>query len=172
MIEYTGKLYAENMSFAIVVSRFNESINNNLLAGALDSLKRSGVKDDNISVSWVPGAYEIPLVAKTLAASKKYAAVITLGTVIRGATPHFDYVAGQVASGVSQASSETGVPVIFGVLTTENIEQALERSGTKAGNKGFDCAQAAVEMANLMKELEKSGHHVESNVKIEDVVRS
>lgn len=148
-----GNLIAKGKKFAIVVSRFNAFISEKLLEGALDGFKRHGVKDDEITIAWAPGSYEIPLVAKKLAGSKKYDAVVTLGAVIRGATAHFDYVAGGAAKGVAQASMETGVPVIFGVLTTDTIEQAVERAGTKSGNKGFDAAMAAIEMANLMEQL-------------------
>lgn len=148
-----GTLISKNRKYAIVVARFNAFISEKLLDGALDGLKRHGVKDDEITVVWTPGSYEIPLVAKKLAASKKYGAVIALGAVIRGATAHFDYVAGNAARGAAQASMETGVPVIFGVLTTDTIEQAVERAGTKSGNKGFDAAMAAIEMANLMELL-------------------
>lgn len=148
-----GSLISKGKKFAVVVARFNAFISDKLLEGALDGLKRHGVKDEEITVAWTPGSYEIPLVAKKLAASKKYDAVIALGAVIRGATSHFDYVAGEAAKGVAQASNDTGVPVIFGVLTTDTIEQAVERAGTKSGNKGFDAAMAAIEMANLMEQL-------------------
>jgi 6,7-dimethyl-8-ribityllumazine synthase len=148
---YEGHLIGTDIKVAIVVSRFNEFITTRLLAGAEDALQRHGVNTENISVMWVPGVYEIPLAAKKLAASKKYDAVITLGTVIRGATPHFDYVSNEVAKGVANVSLATEIPVIFGVLTTENIEQAIERAGTKAGNKGWEAAVNAIEMANLYK---------------------
>ena len=148
-----GALISKGKKFAIIVSRFNAFISEKLLEGALDGLKRHGVKDNEITIAWVPGAHEIPLVAKKMAASKKYDAVIALGAVIRGSTAHFDYVAGNSARGVAQASMDTGVPVIFGVLTTDTIEQAIERAGTKSGNKGFDAAAAAIEMANLMEQL-------------------
>lgn len=148
-----GSLISKGKKFAVVVARFNAFISEKLLEGALDGLKRHGVKDDDITIAWTPGSYEIPLVANKLAASKKYDAVIALGAIIRGATPHFDYVAGEAAKGVAQASHETGVPVIFGILTTDTIEQAIERAGTKSGNKGFDAALAAIEMANLMEQL-------------------
>ena len=148
-----GTLISKGKKFAIVVSRFNAFISEKLLEGALDGFKRHGVKDDEITVAWTPGSFEIPLVAKKLAASKKYNAVVALGAVIRGSTPHFDYVAGEAAKGVAQASHDTGVPVIFGVLTTDTIEQAIERAGTKSGNKWFDAAMAAIEMANLMEQL-------------------
>jgi 6,7-dimethyl-8-ribityllumazine synthase len=148
-----GDFAGKGRKFGIVVARFNEFISSKLLDGALDGLKRHGVADEDITVAWTPGAYEIPLIARKLAESKKFDAVITLGCVIRGATPHFDYVAGEAAKGVGQAGMATGVPVIFGVLTTETIEQAIERAGTKAGNKGFDAAVAAIEMANLVRKL-------------------
>lgn len=148
-----GTLVSKGKKFAIIVARFNALISEKLLEGALDGLKRHGVKDNEITIAWVPGAHEIPLVAKKMAASKKYDAVIALGAVIRGSTAHFDYVAGNSARGVAQASMDTGVPVIFGVLTTDTIEQAIERAGTKSGNKGFDAAVAAIEMANLMEQL-------------------
>jgi 6,7-dimethyl-8-ribityllumazine synthase len=148
-----GNLTAKGYTFGIVASRFNEFITARLLDGALDALRRHGVDDDRITVARVPGSFEIPLVAKRMAASRQYDAVICLGTVIRGATPHFDYIAGEVAKGVAMASLETGVPIVFGVLTTDSIEQAVERAGTKAGNKGFDAACAAIEMANLLREL-------------------
>jgi 6,7-dimethyl-8-ribityllumazine synthase len=148
-----GKLDAKGLKIGIVIARFNEFISGKLLAGCLDGLKRHGAEDKDIEVVWSPGAFEIPLLAKKMAMQKKYHAVICLGAVIRGATPHFDYVAAEVSKGIAQVGLETGQPVIFGVLTTENIEQAIERAGTKSGNKGFDAALAAIEMANLMKEL-------------------
>jgi len=146
-----GNLIAQGQKFGIVASRFNELITNKLIGGATDGLKRHGVQDENIDLAWVPGAYEIPLIAQKMAQSQKYDAVICLGAVIRGSTPHFDYVAGEVSKGIAQVSLQTGVPVIFGILTTENIEQAIERAGTKAGNKGFDAAVSAIEMCNLIK---------------------
>jgi 6,7-dimethyl-8-ribityllumazine synthase len=149
-----GVLSAKGFSFAIVVSRFNDFITGRLLDGALDALRRHGADEERITVARVPGAYEIPLVAKKLAASGRHDAVICLGTVIRGATPHFDYIAGEVAKGVAMVGLETGVPVIFGVLTTDSIEQAVERAGTKSGNKGFDAACSAIEMASLVRELQ------------------
>ncbi|CAG35830.1 6,7-dimethyl-8-ribityllumazine synthase [Desulfotalea psychrophila] len=149
-----GNLKADGKKFAIIVARFNSFISDKLLDGALDSLVRSGATDSDIDVVRVPGAYEIPLIAKKLAASLKYDAVICLGAVIRGATPHFDVVVNEVSKGSAQVSLETGVPVLFGVLTTETIEQAIERSGTKAGNKGSDVAIAAIEMANLVDALQ------------------
>ncbi|WEG12099.1 6,7-dimethyl-8-ribityllumazine synthase [Pullulanibacillus sp. KACC 23026] len=148
---FEGNLVGSGLKMAIVVGRFNEFITSKLLSGALDALKRHGVDEASIDISWVPGAFEIPFIAKKLAASKKYDAVITLGTVIRGSTTHYDYVCNEAAKGVAQAGMETGVPVIFGIVTTESIEQAIERSGTKAGNKGWDSAVAAIEMANLTK---------------------
>lgn len=150
---YEGGLVAEGLKFGIVAARFNEFITNKLLGGAMDALTRHGATAGNIDVAWVPGAFEIPLVAKKMAESKKYDAVICLGTVIRGNTPHFDYVAAEVSKGVAHVGLDSGVPTIFGVLTTETIEQAVERAGTKAGNKGFDAAVAAIEMANLLKAL-------------------
>lgn len=148
-----GNLKADGKKFAIVVSRFNSFLSERLLDGALDSLVRSGASGEDIDVVRVPGAFEIPLIAKQLAGSQKYNAVIVLGVVIRGATPHFDVVVNEVSKGSAQAALETGVPVLFGVLTTETIEQAIERSGTKAGNKGAEVAVAAIEMANLMESL-------------------
>lgn len=148
-----GKLVSKGKKYGIVVARFNEFISSKLLAGALDGLKRHGVADNEITVAWTPGSWEIPLVAKKMAATKKYDAVLALGAVIRGGTPHFEYVASEAAKGVAQASMETGVPVLFGILTTDNIEQAVERAGTKAGNKGFDAAVSAIEMVNLLEQL-------------------
>jgi len=148
-----GNLTAKGLAFGIVASRFNEFITARLLDGALDALRRHGADEDKITVARVPGSYEIPLIAKKMAASHQYDAVICLGTVIRGATPHFEYIAGEVAKGVAMVGLETGVPVLFGVLTTDSIEQAVERAGTKAGNKGFDAACSAIEMANLLREL-------------------
>ena len=153
MKTYEGKLIAQDLKIGIVVARFNEFIGSSLLNGAIDGLKRHGMEEDDIEVAWVPGAFEIPVVAKKMAASKKYDAVITLGAVIKGSTSHFDYVCSAVTSGVNQAALSTGVPVLFGVLTTDTIEQAIERSGTKAGNKGYDVAVGAIEMANLLKEV-------------------
>lgn len=155
MIEHSGKLQAGDGRFGIVVGRFNETITRQLLAGARDCLVRHGVDDDRIEAVWVPGAWEIPVAARAMARSGRFAAVITLGAVIRGATPHFDYVAGGVASGVGSVALETGVPVIFGVLTTDTIEQAVERSGTKAGNKGWDSALAALEMVDVLAWIER-----------------
>jgi 6,7-dimethyl-8-ribityllumazine synthase len=150
---YEGKLVAQGLKFGIIVGRFNEFIGGKLLAGAIDGLKRHGVEESEIEIAWVPGAFEIPLVAKKMAKSNKYDAVICLGAVIRGATPHFDYVSGEVTKGVASVSLDTEVPVIFGVLTTDTIEQAIERAGTKAGNKGYDAAVTAIEMANLLNEF-------------------
>jgi 6,7-dimethyl-8-ribityllumazine synthase len=151
MNTFEGKLDAKGLKFGIVIARFNEFISGKLLSGCLDGLRRHGAEEENIDVIWSPGSFEIPLLAKKMAAGKKYDAVICLGAVIRGATPHFDYVAAEVSKGVAHVGLETGMPVIFGVLTTENLEQAIERAGTKSGNKGFDAALAAIEMANLLK---------------------
>ena len=150
---YEGKLVSEGVKVGIVVARFNEFITSKLLGGAIDALKRENVKDEDIEVAWVPGAFEIPLVAKKMAESKKYDAVICLGAVIRGATSHYDYVCAEVSKGVAQVSMSAGIPVMFGVLTTDTIEQAVERAGTKAGNKGFECGQGAIEMVNLLREM-------------------
>lgn len=146
-----GNLVAKDIKIGIVVGRFNEFIVSKLLGGALDGLKRHGVDEDNIEVSWVPGAFEIPLVAKKMAQSKKYDAIICLGAVIKGSTPHFDYVCAEASKGISSVSLSEELPVIFGVLTTDTIEQAIERAGTKAGNKGYDAAVTAIEMASLLK---------------------
>jgi 6,7-dimethyl-8-ribityllumazine synthase len=154
---FEGFLKGEGLRFAIVVSRFNDFIGSKLLAGARDCLTRHGVNEAQVDIAWVPGALEIPLIAQQMAKSKRYEAVICLGAVIRGSTPHFDYVAGEVAKGVAKVQLDTGIPVIFGVLTTETIEQAVERAGTKAGNRGWDAAVSALEMANLMRSLEASG---------------
>jgi 6,7-dimethyl-8-ribityllumazine synthase len=148
-----GYLIGTELKIGIVVGRFNEFITSKLLGGAEDALKRHGVDDANVTIAWVPGAFEIPLVAKQMAASKKYDAVITLGTVIRGSTPHFDFVCNEAAKGVANAGYQHDIPVIFGVLTTDTIEQAIERAGTKAGNKGWEAATNAIEMANLMKKF-------------------
>lgn len=153
MKTFEGKLIAQGQKFGIIVGRFNEFIGGKLLSGALDALKRHGVEEDQIEIAWVPGAFEIPLVAKKLAASGSYDGVICLGAVIRGSTPHFDYVSSEVTKGIAHVSLETGVPVIFGVLTTDTIEQAIERAGTKAGNKGYEAAVTAIEMANLLKQI-------------------
>ena len=149
-----GKLVASGLKVGIVAARFNEFIVSQLVSGALDGLKRHDVKDEDIDIAWVPGAFEIPLIADKMAKSKKYDAVICLGTVIRGATSHYDYVCNEVSKGIAQVSLNTGIPVLFGVVTTENIEQAIERAGTKAGNKGYDCALSAIEMVQLIKEVE------------------
>ena len=148
-----GNLVAQNIKVALVAARFNEFIVSKLISGAVDGLKRHNVCDDDITLAWVPGAFEIPLIASKLAKSGKYDAVICLGAVIRGATSHYDYVCNEVSKGVAHVSLETGIPVLFGVLTTDTIEQAIERAGTKAGNKGYDCALSAIEMINLSKEI-------------------
>jgi len=148
-----GKLISQGLKYGIIVGRFNEFIGGKLLSGALDGLKRHGVDDSEIEIAWVPGAFEIPLVAKKMAKSKKYDAVICLGAVIKGSTPHFDFVSSEVSKGIANVSLDTEVPVIFGVLTTDSIEQAIERAGTKAGNKGYDAAVTAIEMANLLSQL-------------------
>lgn len=148
-----GSLQAQEHHYAIAISRFNSFITEQLLQGSLDGLKRHGVKEENITVAYVPGAFELPLASKKLAESGKYDAVIALGTVIRGATPHFDYVAAETSKGIGQVGMQTGVPTIFAVLTTDTIEQAIERAGTKSGNKGFDAAMTAIEMVNLLKNI-------------------
>jgi len=148
-----GKLASKGKKYGIVVSRFNEFISSKLLGGALDALTRHGVRDDEITVAWTPGSYEIPVVAKKMALSGDFDAVITLGAVIRGSTPHFEYIASEAAKGVAAVGLEAGIPVVFGILTTDTIEQAVERAGTKAGNKGFDAATAAIEMVDLMRQL-------------------
>jgi 6,7-dimethyl-8-ribityllumazine synthase len=153
MTVYEGDLIGSGLKIGIVVSRFNELLSSRLLGGARDALARHGVAEDDVDVAWVPGAFEIPLVAQRMAASKKYDAVIALGVVIRGATPHFEYVASEVSKGVAHASLHTGVPVMFGIVTADSIEQAVERAGTKQGNKGFDVAVSAIEMANLLKKV-------------------
>ncbi len=150
---YEGHLVGTDLKIGIVVGRFNDFITSKLLGGALDALRRHGVDNEDIEIAWVPGAFEIPLIAKKMAHSQKYDAIITLGTVIRGATPHFDYVCNEVAKGVANTAMSSDVPVIFGVLTTDTIEQAVERAGTKAGNKGWDAGTSAIEMANLLKQL-------------------
>ena len=150
---FEGKLVAQNEKIAIVISRFNEFITAKLLSGAIDELKRHGVNDSNIDIVWCPGAFEIPLVAKKCAKTGKYSAVITLGAVIKGATPHFDFVASEVSKGIAQVALCADKPVAFGVLTTDNIEQAIERAGTKAGNKGSDAALTLLEMMNLLKQI-------------------
>ena len=148
-----GKLVSKDIKIGIVCARFNEFITSKLLGGAQDALIRHDVKDSDIDVAWVPGAFEIPLAAQKMANSGKYDAVICLGAVIRGSTSHYDYVCNEVSKGVAQVSLQAGIPVMFGILTTENIEQAIERAGTKAGNKGYDCALSAIEMINLLKEI-------------------
>ncbi|WP_027398188.1 6,7-dimethyl-8-ribityllumazine synthase [Anaerovorax odorimutans] len=150
---YEGNLVAKDIKIGIVAARFNEFIVSKLIGGALDGLKRHNVEDDNIELAWVPGAFEIPLLAEKMAESGKYDAVICLGAVIRGNTTHYDYVCSEVSKGIAQVSLKCGLPVMFGVLTTENIEQAIERAGTKAGNKGYDCAVSAIEMINLIKQI-------------------
>jgi 6,7-dimethyl-8-ribityllumazine synthase len=155
---YEGNLIAEGLRFAVVVSRFNEMITRRLLSGALDALARHGADEDQIDVAWVPGGFELPMAAQRLAESGRYDAVICIAAIIRGATPHFDYVAGEVSKGIAKIALETGVPTIYGVVTADNIEQAIERAGAKAGNRGFDAARSAIEMANLMKALPKSGN--------------
>lgn len=155
MKTYEGKLIAKGLKFGIIVGRFNEFIGGKLLTGALDALNRHGVEQADVEIAWVPGAFEIPLIAKKMASSNKYDGVICLGAVIRGSTPHFDYVSSEVTKGVAHVGLDTGIPVIFGVLTTDTIEQAIERAGTKAGNKGFEAAVTAIEMANLISELKK-----------------
>lgn len=154
MRKVEGNLIAKDMKFGIVAARFNEFIVNKLVSGAEDALLRHGAEGDNITLAWVPGAFEIPFAAKQMAHSGKYDAVICLGTVIRGATSHYDYVCNEVSKGIAAVSLESGVPVMFGILTTENIEQAIERAGTKSGNKGYDCALGAIEMVNLIREIE------------------
>lgn len=148
-----GKLVAEGCNIGLVAARFNEFITSKLISGAVDGLKRHNVNEDDITLAWVPGAFEIPLIAEKMAQSGKYDAIICLGAVIRGSTSHYDYVCSEVSKGIAQASLKTGVPIMFGVLTTENIEQAIERAGTKSGNKGYDCALAAIEMINLCKNI-------------------
>ncbi|MBQ3925023.1 MAG: 6,7-dimethyl-8-ribityllumazine synthase [Firmicutes bacterium] len=150
---FEGKLVSQNIRVGIVCARFNEFITSKLLGGAQDALSRHDVLDEDIDVAWVPGAFEIPLAAKKMAESGRYDAVICLGAVIRGNTTHYDYVCNEVSKGIAQVSLSSGIPVMFGVVTTENIEQAVERAGTKAGNKGYDCALGAIEMVNLMREL-------------------
>ncbi len=150
---YEGNLLGKGLKFGLIVSRFNEFFSQKLLEGAQDALLRHGVNETDIEVAWTPGSFEIPLVAQKMAASKKYNAVICLGAVIRGGTPHFDYIASEVAKGIAKVTLDTGIPVIFGIITADTLEQAVERSGTKAGNKGFDAAVSAIEMANLVKAI-------------------
>ena len=154
MKSFEGKLIAQNIRVGIVAARFNEFITSRHLGGAMDALLRHDVSEDDVHVAWVPGAFEIPLVASKMAKSGKYDAVICLGAVIRGSTSHYDYVCNEVSKGIAAVSLESGIPVLFGVLTTENIEQAIERAGTKAGNKGYDCAVSAIEMVNLIREMD------------------
>ncbi len=151
--QFEGMLLGKGLKFGVVVSRFNEFISKKLLEGAQDALLRHGVDKENIEIAWVPGSFEIPLIAKKLAQTKRYDAVICLGAVIRGGTPHFDYIAAEVTKGIASVSLDTGLPVIYGVITTDTLEQAIERAGTKAGNKGFDAAVNAIEMANVIKSL-------------------
>ena len=153
MKTYEGQLVAGNEKFCIILSRFNDFIGSKLLSGAIDELKRHGIDEENIEIVKVPGAFEIPLTAQKFANTGKYNAIIALGTVIKGSTPHFEYVSAEVSKGISQVSLQTGIPVIFGILTTDNIEQAIERAGTKAGNKGSDAAKSAIEMVNLYKSV-------------------
>jgi 6,7-dimethyl-8-ribityllumazine synthase len=150
-----GKLVAENMKVGIVAARFNEFITSKLVGGAMDGLTRHGVAEANVDLAWVPGAFEIPLIASKMAKSGKYDAIICLGAVIRGSTSHYDYVCSEVSKGIATVSLQSDIPVLFGVLTTDNIEQAIERSGSKAGNKGYDCALSAVEIVNLIRTIEK-----------------
>jgi 6,7-dimethyl-8-ribityllumazine synthase len=150
---HEGKLEAGELRFGIVVARFNEFISNKLLSGCLDALRRHGTSEEHIELAWVPGSFEIPLIAAKMAKLAKFDAIICLGAVIRGDTPHFNYVSAEVSKGIAQVMLETGIPVVFGVLTTDTLEQAIERAGTKGGNKGFDAAMTAIEMANLMKNL-------------------
>lgn len=150
---YEGNLLGKGLKFGLVVSRFNEFFSKKLLEGAQDALLRHGVNETDIEIAWTPGSFEIPLIAQKMAQSKKYDAVICLGAVVRGGTPHFDYIAAEVTKGIAKINMDTGVPVIYGVITTDTLEQAIERSGTKSGNKGFDAAVSAIEMANLVKAL-------------------
>lgn len=150
---YEGNFLGAGLKFAIIVSRFNELITSKLLDGALDALKRHGVKDNDIEIVWVPGSFEIPLISKKMASTKKFDAVICLSAVIRGDTPHFEYISSELAKGISWVSLNTELPIIFGVITCDTIEQAIERAGTKSGNKGFDAGEAAIEMANLVRQL-------------------
>lgn len=152
---FEGKVVSENIKVGIVAARFNEFITSKLVGGAIDGLTRHNVSENDIDVAWVPGAFEIPLIAKKMANSGKYDAVICLGAVIRGATSHYDYVCNEVSKGIATVSMNSDIPVMFGIVTTENIEQAIERAGTKAGNKGYDCALGAIEMVNLIREMDK-----------------
>ncbi len=150
---HKGVLLGEGLRFGIAVSRFNEFITGRLLEGAKDALMRHGVKEEDVEIAWTPGSFEIPLVAKKMAQSKKYDAVICLGAIIRGGTPHFEYIAAEVSKGIAQINLETGIPVIFGIITADNLEQAIERAGTKEGNRGFEAAVSAIEMANLLRSI-------------------
>ncbi len=152
---FEGNVVSENIRVGIVAARFNEFIVSKLVGGALDGLKRHGVDEKDVDIAWVPGAFEIPLIAKKMANSGKYDAVICVGAVIRGSTTHYDYVCSEVSKGIATVSMNSDIPVMFGVITTENIEQAIERAGSKAGNKGYDCALGAIEMVNLIREIEK-----------------
>lgn len=152
---FEGNVVSENIRVGIVAARFNEFIVSKLVGGALDGLKRHGVQENDVDVAWVPGAFEIPLIAKKMANSGKYDAVICVGAVIRGSTTHYDYVCNEVSKGIANVSLSSDIPVMFGVITTENIEQAIERAGSKAGNKGYECALGAIEMVNLIREIEK-----------------
>ena len=154
MKTFEGKMVAKGIRVGIVVARFNEFITSKLLGGAMDALVRHDINEDDVDVAWVPGAFEIPLIAKKMAKSGKYDAVICLGAVIRGSTSHYDYVCSEVSKGIASVSLDSGIPVMFGVVTTENIEQAIERAGTKAGNKGYDCALGAIEMVNLVRAID------------------
>ncbi|MCI8348505.1 MAG: 6,7-dimethyl-8-ribityllumazine synthase [Firmicutes bacterium] len=154
MKTFEGKLVSKDIKVGIIAARFNEFITSKLLGGAMDGLLRHDVKEENIEVAWVPGAFEIPLIASKMAESKKYDAIICLGAVIRGNTTHYDYVCNELSKGIASVSLQNGIPVMFGVLTTENIEQAIERAGSKAGNKGYECAVGAIEMVNLIREME------------------
>ena len=154
MKTYEGNVVSENIKIGIVAARFNEFITSKLLSGAIDGLERHNVRNDDIEVAWVPGAFEIPLIASKMAKSGKYDAIICLGAVIRGSTTHYDYVCSEVSKGIANVSLNSDIPVMFGVITTENIEQAIERAGTKAGNKGYDCALGAIEMVNLIRKIE------------------
>lgn len=154
MKTYEGKVVSENIKIGIVAARFNEFITSKLLSGAIDGLERHNVRNDDIEVAWVPGAFEIPLIASKMAKSGKYDVIICLGAVIRGSTTHYDYVCSEVSKGIANVSLNSDIPVMFGVITTENIEQAIERAGTKAGNKGYDCALGAIEMVNLIRKIE------------------
>ena len=155
MNTFEGKVVSSGIKVGVVASRFNEFITSKLVAGAMDGLIRQDVNEDDVDVAWVPGAFEVPLIAKKMAGSGKYDAVICVGAVIRGSTSHYDYVCSEVSKGIASVSLSSGIPVMFGILTTDTIEQAIERAGTKAGNKGYDCALGAIEMVNLIREIEK-----------------